>query len=69
MKKKGNIIPDLLGGLDANQGQQNDTNQGQQNGQTRQGTSPQDTPMGQQTVHADQNKNRQSYATTVKTSR
>ena len=66
MKKKDNVILDLLGRLDANQGQQNDTNQGQQNGQTRQSTSPQDTPMGQQTVHANQNKNRQSYATTVK---
>ena len=63
MKKKDNIILDLLGRLDANQRQQNDANQWQQNGQIRQSTSPQDTPMGQQTVHTNQNKNVQSYAT------
>ena len=63
MKKKDNFVLDLLGRLDANQRQQNDANQWQQNGQIRQSTSPQDTPMGQQTVHTNQNKNVQSYAT------
>ena len=62
MKKKDNIILDLLGRLDANQGQQN--------GQTRQSTSPaptgtqilqpQGTNQGQQTART--NQSQQSYA-------
>ena len=62
MKKKGNIILDLLGCLDANQGQQN--------GQTRQSTNPaptgnqilqpQGTNQGQQTAQT--NQSQQSYA-------
>ena len=57
MKKKDNIILDLLDCLDPNQRQQNNANQGQQNGQIRQSNSPQDTHMGQQTVHTNKNKN------------